>query len=386
MQAARRTRKQRIRALAGYLCFLGLSTAFVFVLLELALRLFFGLPQGIFNIRPPDHEHLYHPGSTTHFVWTPIPYTVEVNQLGFRGPEIEAQKPPGLFRIIALGDSITDGFYVENEHTYPYQLEARLREKGCPVEVVNVARGWSGIDVEFEMLKKFGMPLQPDLVVLTFVSNDIEEIRGKSREALLASAAFTSQPADTSEWLLFGRTAIGELILDASMRQRFDTYRRNKGLLSGEAAECRYVIPGGDNFIENSRIYLEKFSKAFDSIAWYEQFGPKQEALVENHCWMLRQMNAYCRDRGLPLVLVYYPDYPEIYLPERRFPVSGYLEATCQEEGIPFLNLLPAFREAGNEVLHLAPLDFHPNPKGNALIARTIAAFLQARGLLEKAP
>lgn len=368
-----------------YLFFLGLATAMLLLGFEGVLRLVFGLPRGMYDYRPVDNTSLYLPNKTLHMVWAPIPYTIKTNSLGFRGPEITLEKPPGVFRIIALGDSITDGFYVENENTYPFLLEQTLREQGRRIEVINAARGWSAIDVEFEMLRKFCMPLHPDLVVLTFVSNDMEEIRGKSREELLKSDAFEPEPAETSEWLMFAKTATGELLLDLSLRYKFEKYRRNREMLSSHEMESRYQIPGGTNFLDNAHYYLEGITKKTQGIAYFETFNENQLRNVGNYVFCLGELNRYCAEHGVRLVLAYYPDYPEIYLPERRFPMSGYLEKACEEQHIPFVNLLGAFRRHSGEVLHLAPLDFHPNPAGNKVIADAIADFLNNQALLPPA-
>lgn len=371
-----------IKRVVAYLLYLGVATFVVLLLVEGGLRLFFGLPRGMYDLRPVGNTSLYRPNATMYLLWTPIPYTIKTNSLGFRGPEITMPKPADTCRIIALGDSITDGFYVENENTYPYQLEQILRNEGKKVDVVNAGRGWSAIDVEFEMLRRFCMPLQPDLVVLTFVSNDIEELRGKDRESLLKHDVLVAEPVESSEWLLFGRTALGELILDSSLRTRFEKYRHNRAMLSKKEMDTRYSVPGGDKFTKNAHYYLEYLSKRFDGIAYHEKFNEKQLQTINNYLYCLEQVNHYCKTNHLRLLFVYYPDYAEIYLPERKFPISGMLEAACAKQEIPFLNLLPAFRKEQGKVLHLAPLDFHPNPEGNRVIARTIAEFLKEKQLL----
>ena len=38
------------------------------------------------------------------------PFHVDVNSLGFRGPEIPIPKPAGVFRVFALGESTTFGW------------------------------------------------------------------------------------------------------------------------------------------------------------------------------------------------------------------------------------------------------------------------------------
>src|SRR5688572_21377295 len=45
------------------------------------------------------------------------PFRVEVNRLGFRGPEITVPKPAGTFRIFAVGESTTFGWKGIHSHT-----------------------------------------------------------------------------------------------------------------------------------------------------------------------------------------------------------------------------------------------------------------------------
>jgi hypothetical protein len=57
-------------------------------------------------------------------------YRVEVNSLGYRSPERPAEKPPGVFRIVVVGGSNVYGLLVNNDQTWPAQLEKRLNSRG----------------------------------------------------------------------------------------------------------------------------------------------------------------------------------------------------------------------------------------------------------------
>src|SRR5688572_20214569 len=50
-----------------------------------------------------------------------------LNALGLRGPEVEATKPPGVYRIVVTGSSETFGLYESKGREYPRQLEDSLR-------------------------------------------------------------------------------------------------------------------------------------------------------------------------------------------------------------------------------------------------------------------
>src|SRR6185295_13051929 len=100
---------------------------------------------------------------------------VVTSSLGFRGREHAVPKPPGAFRILGLGDSFTFGRHAPDE-VYLELLEARLRARGFPVDVINA--GVPGYDTAQELgqLRKAGLGLGPDLVLLGFfVTGDVLE-------------------------------------------------------------------------------------------------------------------------------------------------------------------------------------------------------------------
>lgn len=64
------------------------------------------------------------------------------NHAGFRSPEISKHPAPGALRIAALGASIEMGAAVDDDQTWPRQLEQFLRESGRgDAEVLNAAVG-----------------------------------------------------------------------------------------------------------------------------------------------------------------------------------------------------------------------------------------------------
>ena len=62
-------------------------------------------------------------------------FYVTTNSIGLRSPEVRATKPA--IRIVCLGDSVTFGWGVAEEDSYPRQLESILVQQGFDVEVIN---------------------------------------------------------------------------------------------------------------------------------------------------------------------------------------------------------------------------------------------------------
>ena len=106
------------------------------------------------------------------------------SSLGLHDREYPAQKPPGVFRILLLGDSFTEGGGLAIEATVAKQAEAMLNTRGCqsprsassrPIEVVNGGVASYSPILEYLFLGVLGPALEPDLVVLNFDMTDVHD-------------------------------------------------------------------------------------------------------------------------------------------------------------------------------------------------------------------
>ena len=150
------------------------------LLAEVVLR-FVSPPPGVFNVgtvETPKAEYYGWaplPGETTAFVH---PDTGEVryvqhNSQGWKDVEHDLEKPPGVLRVLFLGDSVTWGL-VSLEDLYTRFFEQELRERGFPrVEVISMGVGGWGTDQELEALVREGLDYEPDIVVYQFCGNDL---------------------------------------------------------------------------------------------------------------------------------------------------------------------------------------------------------------------
>jgi lysophospholipase L1-like esterase len=368
---------RRLRALTVVI----VASVAMLALAESLLRLA-GLPEGSFVPLFPEPSGLYPVRTTLRMTWGTTPYLVRTNSLGMRGEEIPREKAPGTFRVVTIGDSATDGFFVDNEATWQYVLEERLKARlKRSVEVVNCARGGATIDKELWLLRHQGLPLHPDVVVLTFVTNDIEGILGKSLAQILAfdELGRPERPWQAATRILITRTAIGEGAFGAYMRIRSPKYRATRERVHQKRYdESRYVITGGTDYDKNAAHFLERYSWN-DGLVLGDEFDERTTVALERYGQALAEFSALCRQHGARLVFVYFPAYPQIYgrSPSRR--INTTLAGYCEKNGIGFVDLTDGFARVGRRaVFHLAPLDYHLNPAGNRLFAELVAEPLAA--------
>jgi len=125
---------------------------------------------------------LIHPSKFTDIVYELKPNmrgvflekSLSTNQFGMRGRDTTLRKPAGVIRIAGLGDSVMFGWGVEHENAYLSVVEDRLRNSGHDVEVLNFAVPGYNTAMEVATFHHRAMAFDPDIVVIHFVSNDLD--------------------------------------------------------------------------------------------------------------------------------------------------------------------------------------------------------------------
>ena len=98
------------------------------------------------------------------------------NAQGFRDTRVYPyEKEPGVFRVLCLGDSQTEGFEARQECVYPEVIRRRLSRLGRRVEVMNTGVSGFGTAEELAYLENEGLKFKPDVVVLGWYANDPDD-------------------------------------------------------------------------------------------------------------------------------------------------------------------------------------------------------------------
>jgi tetratricopeptide (TPR) repeat protein len=163
-------------------------------------------PRMVFEMRPNVHLNEF----------------VSTNSDGFRDREFSREKAKNTFRIAAVGDSITFGWFQRVEQTYTKVLESLLNAQAAPdmtFEVYNFGIGCYNVEQEVALIKDRVFRHQPDLLLVQYCSNDGQIgvdsglyghfIRGKSRVCDLFYRV----------WLRWRERDQGRFLLEGSYRE-----------------------------------------------------------------------------------------------------------------------------------------------------------------------
>ena len=363
---------------------LSLQCAIAFVgltLVEAILRVSSGAPRGLFVGWFPGRLGLY-PESSNLSMPGVVNWGVKTNSWGFRGGELRVEKAPGTIRIGMVGDSITDGFFVENESTYPAMSEARLRQCRVNAEVINAACGGGSIDRELAILRDALGPFDPDIVVLTFVTNDLSDLKDIDDSRFLRRRLDQPSLARGLVHSAVVGTAVGEWAFDRYLRWISPVYQSPRPGTFGRVPPSadRYSVPGGGEFASNSKQFMERVRNS-DGMVLTDEFAPQTLHRLRRYfeAWDVFMDSA--RDRGIRPVFVYFPAYSQIYDLSTSMSIRDRLRQHSLARHVPFLDLTPVLRAQGARVLHLAPADYHLNPEGNRVIGAALADFLIQEGM-----
>lgn len=134
--------------------------------------------------------HAHRPDVRRRVRWPEHPdggFVMATNAQGLRedGPVV-VPRPQGLWRVLVVGDSHTDGV-VPNAASFPNLLEAALSAQGAPMELLNAGTGFYGPDQYTRTLAAWG-DLEPSAIIVTlYLGNDpLDTLRAREAAGQLA--------------------------------------------------------------------------------------------------------------------------------------------------------------------------------------------------------
>lgn len=251
------------------------------------------------------------------------------NELGLRdGPVL--QKQDDEFRILAIGDSVTTGWGVEQQDVFVTLLEKSLGKRlNRPVRIINSGVCGYNTVQELAYLLNYGLALNPDALLLTYVDNDVDP-----------------EPLDIEQ-----------------ARRQWHEPEGASALLTRYSWMYRiyfHILP----YLLNVR-QLE-----VDPL----QFRSSETALAG--------IARAARERELPLLVSFF----RLNHSERGDALARMLAAGAAENDYRYLDLLPVFADRDIRKLTNSIIDIHPNAEGHRLMADYMADPLVETFTLEAEP
>jgi hypothetical protein len=211
----------------------------------------------------------------------------QINGQGMRADhDFSYAKPPGLKRIVSLGDSFTIGYEVNNDQTFSSILEQRLRSSGINVEVLNAGvSGYSNAE-EVLYLERELFKYSPDVVLLSFAPNDLED---NPRTNLFKFDAGKLIEADRN-YIPLGRIAD---ILNRNAIASFLSERSNLFVLLKERANIFLKVTRVSNNVEVFELTQHDNLKNNPSAVYQRQLAGA----------ILERLYSWTHSRNIPLVI-----------------------------------------------------------------------------------
>lgn len=300
-------------------------------------------------------------------------YRIQVNSAGIRADrEYDLAKPPGVTRIITLGDSMSAGQFVSNAHRF-----SELMERTVPgLEVMNLSLEGSGTDQQMLLYEHVGLKYEHDLVVLLPFLQNVRRNLVEAREAFDAKTGLpTLRPKPRYE-LVDGKLELknvpvpAEAIVPPGQRQNVtdDSYS-----LLAKAKAAVSAMPGA--------MALKKV--VYGLMPWepFPEYRDPQSPAWKLMAAIVRRLKELAGSRPLVVAPTFYASYVRFNM------AMNYLERYASLESIPgiyMVDLLPHFRAAGSGAVRCfqEPFDMHFSACGNIVLADALLHELGTRGFL----
>jgi len=310
--------------------------------------------------------HVDYPGVSSYDVYT--------GDEGFRTLNIDETKR----KIFTIGDSLTFGYWVNEEESWPALVNARLQSKNPQIQVANLATpGHSTFD-QFAILKEMVPKYRPDWVVVGFsVGNDYYD-NYKDRELGIKLGIDVS----SAESVTAKDNSFLQRIFDSQYQSSFREWIKLRSYLfnfvwlrltpTGVAQNYwTFSYPHNPKFLKGVELTrlafqrLNKFLKSYDCRLLVVILPTKEQIDFE------RYEEDYAKRRWRASLIGYH------FPPREELPFySRLLSEILDEQGTPHIDLHDAFLARKSEKLFF-PNDFHPSRAGYRLIADAVGDYFE---------
>lgn len=329
---------------------------------------------------------------------------VTINSQGLREREIPYENVSGATRILMLGDSTTAAMQVELDETFVKQLESELNENTGSWEVINAGVNAYGTDNELLFYRLEGQKYDPDIVFLNmYLANDVYnnhptlELRYGGQSAkpyytLNDDGELELQNFPVEDTATFW-TKVGTFLKKHFQLPRFVAQTL---ALRGEIPPWLAPVVrlfGGGRGATSAGDDTPQATESGDggevttASRRPDICDPDPLPIIEN-AWnvteaLILELEKEVEANGAQLAVLLIPAAPQIVPPEADGEwycdvPNDRLTTFLDEVGIPYLDMLPAFREealAGNGPYYFER-DFHMNSLGHDFTSELLYQFV----------
>jgi lysophospholipase L1-like esterase len=342
---------------------------------------------------------------------------VTYNSRGWRDVEHDFEKPPGVFRILVLGDSFMEAYSVELNEAFHRRIAGLAKADGLNVETINLGVGGYGTLQQYLVFREVGRRYDPDLVLLGFhPANDVRDNSIALERLVTEGLKVDSRPflamSSTVDWTITQpdfegarhRYIVAKARRDsfpqrlvrqyASIRATGDAinkirnFGRSQTVGDGQALGNEQLTVRNDIYPTDPTNYPVSFCKEPPEVtsAW-----AATSRILDRLETEIRQTGAEFAVFSVPAIQNVSPgairlkwirpdDPSRLCLAEA--PSHRRLKTVLDELGVHFINLLPALREAHSKNAWLYGADFHWNAAGHELAAETVSEYLEAHNMV----
>jgi hypothetical protein len=327
---------------------------------------------------------------------SPMKVEYRFNRRGHRAGAELSPKLPGIYRIVLIGSSLTQGLFVPREKTFAALLPAELSlDTGRKVEVYNEATGGKFRGGPYPMqdsAQHFDEVLaaQPDLILWVITPADVMNFGSRDNEAENTASTDAGSLQEGSRPTL------------ASAKPRSFWKRLTASIASGTFGErlkanweatrtsiaLKHLLIASESQDEYIQSYL---SDRVNAEFLMTKPDAKWQMQLQSFDAELAKIALRARNAGVPLVAVFVPNRPQAAMISRGDWPDGYDPFTLDNEvrknvvihGAQFIDVLPDYRGIPGPERDYFPVDGHPDASGQAIIFRFLAKELVNGGVPE---
>lgn len=299
----------------------------------------------LYDYRPKETILKRQPGEVIHLASNgEFSYAYQINSWGYNDIEWDSTKPEGVLRVLALGDSFTEGFGAPQDSSWVAQI--RNINFGRPIEWLNAGISAADPFINFHALRTELHRFQPDIIIQIISNQDLQEdipLRGGlDRFKEDGSLNYSARPPF----------------------ERLIAYSHLSRLLQSVLTIPR-IFYRAETKKEAIDASLEKVSELIDSYA----------------NWSIENQN-------VPIIIIPYQVSPQMYL-EKQYKLEELYLMHSKSESVAIISMFDCYKNRGlNNKRTFSrlwwPVDRHHTSQGYQMMAECIAEAI--RPMIEQHP